>query len=102
MEWAEEPHGLRCLFVGGRFDGQVLGVRDFRPDSTPDDYCAVETWAQVNGAWGRMDEWGRMPGTTHRVEVVFAVGEPWTNERIMQSMASGLGALFTYEQKVVA
>lgn len=99
MEWAEEPTGIPALFVGGRLDGQVLRIRDFRENATPDGYCAVETWGQVNGVWGRLDERGKPPGTTHRMEVAFAVGEPWTNARIMQSMAGGLGAMFTYGQK---
>lgn len=88
---------LRALFVGGRLDGQVRRVVDFRDSSTPPEYHPVETWAQVAGVWGRMDEHGRMPGTTHRMEVVFARDDTsWSNDRIMEAMATGLGVVFTY------
>lgn len=92
----DDSYPLRTLFVGGEFDGRVMGVLDFRESSTPDGYCAVETWAQVEGEWERMDEHGRKPGTSHRLDVVFATGVVWTNARIMQAMAKGLGVGYEY------
>lgn len=63
----------------------------------------TSTWAHLKAEDGTydlaaMDERGMMPGTTHRMEVAFAVGEPWTNDRIMLAMAHGLGAVYTYEK----
>lgn len=92
--------GIPALFVGGSLDGQVREIPDFRESATPEGYCAPETWGQVNGEWQRMGPEGRLPGTTHRVEIAFAEGESWTNARIMQSMAGALGVMFTYGQKV--